>query len=161
MPSSWNGKNHFHLCGRELDQIGALERFKRDSHSLGHFWSMVASTPGEERIFFQFFSSSFFFLTEFFFPQRITDTLFNFYFLLSLFLFCSIRRTQWQSPQSIYRWLVRLSLPRRCNLLITPLASCSLLCFAMGNSSLAPAIRQISQTTGSVGAFQHQLLSPN
>ena len=159
MPSSWNGKNHFHLCGREPDQIGALERFKRDSHSLGHLWSMVASTPGEESNLSVFF----FFLWEFMFFFSSPPCAFRRHYLIfiSLSFFCSIRRTQWQSPQSIYRWLVRLSPPLRCNLLITPLASCSSLCFAMGNSFLARGIRQISPTMGSVGAFQHQLLSPN
>lgn len=151
MPSSWNGKNHFHLCGREPDQIGALERFKRDSHSLGHLWSLAASTHGEDS-YLSVFLGSLFFLCAF---------LGNNLIFIFLSLFCSIRRTQWQSPQSIYRWLERLSPPLRCNLLITPLASCSLSCFAMGNSFHARGIRQISRTTGSVGAFRHQLLSPN
>lgn len=160
MPSSWNGKNHFHLCGRDPDQIGALERFKRDSHSPGHLWSMVASVPGGVQFVHLFLWE---FVVVGFFPP-CAEALFNFYFPLFFFLFlffCFIRRTQWQSPQSIYRWLVRLSPPLRCNLLITPLAGCSLLCFAMGNSFLARGIRQISPTTGSVGASRHQLLSPN
>lgn len=77
------------------------------------------------------------------------------------FSVCSICRTRWRSPPFIYRWLVRLSPLLRYNLLITPPASCSSSCFAMGNSFLVRGIRQTSPTTGSVGACRHQLLSPN
>lgn len=81
MPSSWNGKNHFHLYGREPDQIGALERFKRDSHSLGHLWSLVASTHREESNF------SVFFYGRLFFPAHFGEIIWFLFSSLSLFFF--------------------------------------------------------------------------
>lgn len=100
-----------------------------------------------------------FFLLVFFCTWK---SLCNFHFPLFFPPVWFICRTRWRSPPFTSRWLLRLLSPLlRCNLLLTPLAGCSLSCSAMGNSFLVRGIRQTSPTTESGGAFRHQLLSPN